>query len=142
MRFNPVTDPLIRVRSFLGTNPGANTEISVTVPAGKFWELLAVAFTLAQGLTQTPLPDLIIDDGTNVIYQAPCASSAQNASVTARYFAAPGLTLGAGGAATRINSPLPSGLILPGGSRVRTSTSGLGANSDYGPPLLLVVEAG
>lgn len=142
MLINPVTERLTVVKFVTGTDPAANTEISETVPTGKYWELLAVAFTLAQGGTQTPLPDLVIDDGATIIYQAPCASSAMNVSTTARFFAAPGLTLGAAGAATRVNSPLPAGLVLPPGSRVRTVTAGIGANSNYGAPLLHVVEYG
>lgn len=142
MILNPVTSALVTPKYVTGTNPAANTEISETVPVGKYWQLLAVAFTMAQGATQTPLPSLLIDDGTTLIYQAPCASSAQNASVTARYFVAPGLTLGAGGANTVIGSPLPSGLVLPPGSRIRTSTAGIGANSDYGAPLIHVIEYG
>jgi hypothetical protein len=125
-----------------GSDPAAGAECSDAVPTGKAWQLLSWAVTLAQGITQTPLPDLIIDDGTSVIYQAPLASSAQNASVTAQYFAAPGLTLGAGGAATRINAPLPLGLILPAGFRIRTVTAGIGANSNYGSPRIFVVEHG
>lgn len=128
----------------LGTDRAAGLEISEAVPVGETWLLQLVAFTLAQGITQTPLPDIVVDDGTgaNIIYQGPCASSAQNASVTARYFVGQDLLLGAGGAATRINSPLPSGLLLPSGSRIRTLTAGIGANSDFGPPLFLVIKYG
>jgi hypothetical protein len=124
----------------LGANPAAGSECSDTVPASETWLLLAWAVTLAQGLTQTPLPDLLIDDGTNLLYRTPLASSAQNASVTADYFAAPQLPLGAGGANTRITAPLPSGLILPAGFRIRTVTAGIGANSDYGQPRIFVVK--
>lgn len=145
---NPITSALVTPKWVTGANPAANTEITDAVPAGKVWELLGIAFTLAQGATQTPLPTLVIDDGTSTVgstvgYQAPCASSAQNASVTARYFIFPGLTLSAGGAATSIYSPFPlGGLILPAGSRISTSTAGKGANTDYGAPLYLVVEYG
>src|SRR6266542_656722 len=68
-----------------GTDPAANTEFSVTVTAGKYWALYAVSVNLVQGATQTPQPTLIIDDGTNVLFQGFGASSAQNASVTTQY---------------------------------------------------------
>jgi hypothetical protein len=127
-------------RVILGSDPAAGAECSDTVPAGKSWSLFAWAVTLAQGLTQTPLPDLVIDDGTNIIYRGPLASSALNASVTADLYAAPGLVLGAGGAATKVLSPLPTGFILGPGFRVRTITAGIGANTNYGAPRLFVAE--
>lgn len=138
-----VPSSLASLEAFLGSNPAAGSEISESVPAGRYWEVLAVAFTNVQGGAGTSLPDLVIDDGgSNVQYQAPCASSAQNTGVTARYFVAPGLTLGAGGAATRINSPLPTGLILGPGWRIKTVTAGLSANTDYGSPMILLIEYG
>lgn len=130
------------VESVLGTDPAANTELLDTVPDGTVWLLLSYAVTLVQGATQTPQPTLVIDDGTHVVYQGVMASTAQNASVTCRYFAAPGLTLSAGTANTVAYSPIPSGLLLPAGSRIGTSTAGKGANSNYGAPSILVIEIG
>lgn len=121
-----------------GTDPAANTEISETVPAGETWRLRAVTVSLAQGATQTPQPSLIIDNGTTTVYQGLGASSAQNASVTCQYTWAPGLTLTAGAANTVANAPLPDDLLLPAGWRIRTSTAGIGANSNYGAPTILV----
>lgn len=121
-------------------DPAANAEFSVTVPTGVRYELLAVSVNLVQGLTQTPWPSLIIDDGTNTLFQGLGASSAQNSSVTTQYTWAPGLTLTAGAANTVANAPLPRGLVLPAGYRVRSSTSGLGANSNYGVAQLFIVE--
>lgn len=130
------------ITSATGSNPAANAEISQTVPAGKYWQLLAVTVTLAQGITQTPQPVLLIDDGTNVLFQSFGASSAQNSSVTTVYTWAPGLTLTAGGAATVATAPLPSGLVLGPGYKVRTSTLGIGANTDYAAPQLFYVQYG
>lgn len=108
----------------------------------KSWLLMAVSVTLVQGLTQTPNPQLIIDDGTNVLFQSTPFASAQNASVTTLYTWAPGLALSGGGAATTATCPLPQGLVLPAGFRIRTSTAGKGANTDYGTPFYLVAELG
>lgn len=127
--------------SVAGTNPAANTEIAETVTTGEFWELQAVTVALVQGATQTPQPILIIDDGTNVLYESFGSSAAQGASTTCQYTWAPGHTLsGQVGTGANVHSvaPLPAGLLLGPGYRIRTSTLGIGANSDYGAPRLLV----
>lgn len=126
-----------------GTNQAANTEITETVPAGKWWHLVAFSVSLVQGITQTPQPFLVIDDGTDVILEIPGSSAAQAASTTCRYTWAPGLTLtGQIGVTTGVRSvaPLPSDLILAAGFRIKTATIGLGANSDYAAGSLYVIE--
>jgi len=126
-----------------GTDVAANTEISETVPAGKHWELIAVSVALVQGATQTPQPILVLDDGTDVVFESFGSSAAQAASTTCRYTWAPGNPLtGLIGTGTNVHSvaPLPAGLRLPPGYRIRTVTLGIGANSNYGVPSLLVVE--
>ena len=131
------------LKAVAGTNPAANNELSDTVPAGKAWLLMSVSVALVQGATQTPQPILVIDDGTTVVYESFGASAAQAASTTCRYNWAPGLTLtGLIGATTNVHAtaPLPAGLILPAGYRIKTTTIGLGANSDFGAPEFLVVE--
>ena len=130
-------------QQFTGTNPAANTEITETVPAGTSWLLVSVTVALVQGITQTPQPILVIDDGVDVIYESFGSSAAQAVSTTCQYTWAPGHTLsGQVGATTNVLSvaPLPAGLILPAGFRIRTSTVGIGANSDYGAPSLVYVE--
>jgi hypothetical protein len=123
------TRPEVSVQS--GTDPAANTEATLTVSDGESWLLKAVTFQIIQGATQTPLPTLLIKDAdAATVLALVCASSAQNASVTADYYLAPGLALSAGGAATRIYAPMPSGLLLPAGWSLETSTSGKGANTD------------
>ena len=127
----------------VGTDVAANTEWSETVPSGKIWQLQAVSVALVQGATQTPRPILIIDNGTTTFYECFGASDVQAESTTCRYNWAPGLTLSAvTGATTDVHAtaPLPAGLVLRAGYRVRTSTTGKGANSNYGAPALLVVE--
>ena len=126
-----------------GTNPAANTEFSETVPTGKSYELVSVTVSLAQGLTQTPIPILVIDDGTDVFLELPGSTTVQAVSTTTQYTWAVGLALsGQIGATTtvRATSPLPPNLILPEGYRIRSVTPGIGANSDYAAPSLYVVE--
>jgi hypothetical protein len=133
------------LRLFSGTDVAANTEILETVPAGKWWQLISVSVQLVQGATQTPQPILVVDDGTSVIYEAFGSTTAQAVSTTCRYTWASGHTLsGLVGATTNVHSvaPLPERLLLAPGSRVGTSTIGIGANSNYGIPSLYVVEFG
>lgn len=128
-----------------GTNVAANTEISETVPAGKFWQLLAVSLSCAQGLTQTPQPILVLDDGADVFFESFGSSTAQAASTTCRYTWAPNLPLtGQIGSGTTVHStaPLPAELVLGPGFRIRTSTLGIGANTDYAAASLYVIEYG
>lgn len=134
------------LKTIVGTNPAANTELSDTVPVAKFWKLLSYSVQLAQGATQTPLPNLVITDGTGEIFSAPGASAAVSAATTTQMTWAPGLTLTAGAALTRNYAPLPSygafslGLILPAGYKITSVTTGIGANTDYGAPRIFVVE--
>jgi hypothetical protein len=140
-----VPSSLSALRVFTGTNPAAGAEISETVPAGKWWEVITVSVSLVQGLTQTPQPILVIDDGATTLAEFFGASAAQAASTTCRYTWGAHLPLSAivgAGANGRATAPLPSGLVLPAGSRVRTSTLGIGAATDYGAPVLYVVEYG
>lgn len=128
-------------------DPAAAAEVGYVVPAGSRIRLLVVTVQLVQGLTQTPQPTLVIDDGSNIVYQAPGSSDAagQPASTTARYTWAVGLSLTARVGATPnifAYSPLPSGLMLPEGWRIRTLTIGSGANTDYGVASLLADDYG
>ncbi len=126
-----------------GTDPAAGTEVVEVVPAGVAWQLVSLSVALVQGLTQTPQPILVLDDGADVVFESFGASAAQAASTTCRYTWAADLQLSGvigAGAGVHANAPLTEGLILPAGYRIRTSTLGIGAGSDYGAPSLLVVE--
>lgn len=135
------------INRVVGADPAAGVEVSYTVPAGSTLRLLVVTVSLVQGLTQTPQPTLVVDDGTNIIYQAPGSSDAtgQAASTTARYTWAVGLPLTARVGTTPnifAYAPLPDRLIVPATWRIRTVTAGIGANTDYGVPSLLVEDYG
>jgi hypothetical protein len=141
----PAPSNISTAKRVVGADPAANTEFSLTVPAGKSWQLIAVTVALAQGATQTPQPILVIDDGTNTLFEALGSTAVQAVSTTTQYTWAPGHALtGQIGAAAGVHAhaPLPLGLLLGPGYRVRSSTLGLGANSDYGVPGALVIEYG
>lgn len=106
------------------------------------WLLLGYSVSCVQGATQTPFPSLVVDDGTNIIFQGFCGTAAINASVTAQCSWAPGLIAVGSGASTANTGPLPEGLVLPPGYRVRTLTTGIGANTNYGSPTIFVSELG
>lgn len=132
--------------STITANPAANNEIAVTtVTAGKIWWLKSFSVSLVQGATQTPQPILIVDDGTNVVFESFGSSAAQGVSTTCRYTWAPNLPLTAQiGTTTNVHStaPLPMYLLMKDGWRISTLTLGLGANSDYGVATICVVEYG
>lgn len=132
----------------LGTDRAAGLELTETVPAGAAWGLIAVSVALVQGATQTPQPALVIDDGTDIFFVSPGSSAAQAAATTCRYTWSQDVGIsGQIGATPNINSvgPLPTGFhripLLPG-YRVRTVTAGIGANTDYGAPVLWVTNYG
>jgi len=131
------------LRVVSGTNPAANTEITEAIAVATYWQLVAVKLTMVQGITQTPQPILLIDDGATVFFEGFGSSAAQAASTTCVYTFAPGLSLTGqigSGANVHSNAPLPSDLLIGPSYRVRTSTLGIGANSDYGAPVLYVIE--
>jgi hypothetical protein len=109
----------------------------------KSWWLLSVTVALVQAATQTPQPILIIDDGTTSIFESFGSSAAQAVSTTCQYTWAGDVQLtGQVGATTNVHSvaPLPQNLLLGPGYRIRTSTVGIGANSNYGAPSYYVIE--
>lgn len=124
-----------------GADPAAGAEVSVVVPAGELWELLAVTVALVQGLTNTPQPVLVVDDGATERFSALGNAVAQSASTTARYTWAVGLMpTGFIGTTPNIRAyaPLLPNLLLAESWRVRTVTLGIAATADYGVPSLLV----
>lgn len=107
---------------------------------GKFWYLLAVSVACVQGATQTPFPSLVVDDGTNTLFQAFCGTAAMSAATTTQCSWAPNLPATGSAASTANTGPLPDGLVLPPGYRIRTLTTGIGANTDYGVPSFFICE--
>jgi hypothetical protein len=120
-------------RSYTATDPAAGSEASLTVPTGEKWILLAASIPLVQGATQTPLPFLTVKDASgNTLAQFAGASAATSVSTTTRFNWSPGNALTAGAGATVNTAPLPSGVVIKGGWTISTTTTGIGANTDYG----------
>lgn len=138
----PLPSNVSVIKRVAGANPAANAEISDTVPAGKWWVLISVSVQLVQGATQTPFPSLVIDDGANITYQAFCGTAAVSAATTTQLTWAVNLPSVGAAASTANSGPLPRDFILPAGYRIRTLTTGIGANTDYGVPSYFVCELG
>jgi hypothetical protein len=128
-----------RPRTISGTDPIAGAEMSETVPAGARWLLKTfnVGF-VASAAAANRATVLTIDDGANILTQ--CGT---NVIVTAAQLAIyrfgqglPFLTIGA----LHYNLPLPLGLLLGPGYRIRTITTNLQAGDDYTAPVYHVEE--
>lgn len=143
----PAPSTLATWQTVLGANPAANAEFSVTVPAGYWYGLLGVSVSLVQGATQQPQPILrIADPGTNVLYESFGSSGTQAVSTTCQYSWVVNGPQPAAIVGTTTNchaiAPLPDDLVLPEGYVISSNTLGIGANSNYGAPVLFVVIYG
>lgn len=120
-----------KAKAVVSTDPAANVECSITIPAGSRYQIISARLTVVQGATQTPLPSLVISDNLgNVIGSYPGASAAMSVSTTSTFDWAVGATLTAGAGATTNRSPIPEGVVVKAGWTVTTSTAGKGANTD------------
>lgn len=142
MPFIPFPSNVSVIKRVAGANPAANAEVSDAVPAGKAWFLMSVSVQLVQGATQTPFPSLTIDDGANILFQGFAGTAAVSAATTTQVTWAANLPASGAAASTATTGPLPFGLVLLAGYRIRTSTTGIGANTDYGIPSYFVCELG
>lgn len=128
-------------KSVQSSDPAANTECSVTVPTGKFYKIVSASLPLVQGVTQTPLPALVIKDSAGVVMgQFNGASAAQSVSTTSQYNWFPKAVLTAGAALATNQAPIPDDLLVAGGWTISTSTAGKGAATDLGALSLWVIE--
>src|SRR5262245_17216108 len=134
----PVPSTRFVYKTITGTNPAANTECSDTVPAGVNWMLISVIVACVQGITQTPQPSLVLNDGTNNFLASVGSTTAQSASTTVTYTWGVGMPLtGLVGSTPTIitTGSLPANLFLKPGYIIKTVTAGIGANTDFGAPI-------
>jgi hypothetical protein len=76
------------------------------------------------------------------VFQGFSGTAAMSAATTTQHTWAPGLPAVGGAATTANTGPLPAEFILGPGWRIRTITTGIGANTDYGVPSYFVCELG
>lgn len=126
-----------------GADPAAGAEALITVPAGEIWELLSVLVVLvASAAAANRQAQLIIDDGTNILWQSDSPSN-QIANETRTYVAGSGLERQDVGVPTSTKQwALPTGLVLAGGYRIRTLTTAIDAGDNYGIPRAVVKKLG
>jgi hypothetical protein len=128
-----------RLRSITGTNPAAGVEISETVPAGVRWRLVAFQATLTtSAVVANRFPGILIDDGTLILlFSRSLAAQAASNSINHSWadWGAQSTALGSPNAL-----PIPPGLVLAPGYRIRTSTAALDVGDDWTAPQYLVEE--
>ena len=127
------------IRSVAGADPAAGAEVLVTVPTRARWRPHSIRFVLVTDNTAVNREaDLVIDDGatTLLIIEPPAL---QGASATRGYNY--GADFPSQVALTQeFLIPLPVGLILLAGYRIRTVTTNIQAADNYGAPQVLVEE--
>lgn len=127
------------IRMVGGVDPAPGAEVQFTVPANARWRLQSVRLVLVTDATAVNREaDLVIDDGVNLllIIEPPAL---QGANGTRGYnYGADFPSLNA--LTQEFLIPLPVGLILLGGYRIRTVTAAIVAGDNYGPARLLVEE--
>lgn len=124
------------------SNPAVGAEDVITVPAGETWRLdniLLRLVTSAAVANRTVI--LIIDDGNpaNVIFTSQ-ANGNQTAGQTTDYIFGAGLPERAGIGGIEQHGVPP--LMLKGGYRIRTLTTGKDAGDQYGPDIVNYTKVG
>jgi len=127
------------IRAIVGTDPAAGAELSETVPAGARWRLLALNATLVTDANvANRRPVFYVDDGTNVLLNVGTVTDI-TASSTIPVNVHPGIGNPISSAGVH-DVPLPPGLMLLAGYRIRTVTTLLQAGDNWSAPRLLVEE--
>jgi hypothetical protein len=127
------------IRNIVGTNPAAGVEIIETCPTGARWSLLSMVAQLVTSATVANRnPNLIVDDGANAFAMS-WWNINHTASLTITYGAGQGFNI-SGALNGVVNAPIASPGRLMAGNRFRTSTTGLQAGDDWGPPVYQVEE--
>lgn len=127
------------IRRVTGTDPAAGVEITESVPTGARWRVETMNFVLVTSAAGSPRFLLVIADDGALITLQHRASQSHPISTSANY------TVSASGYASLVtanNIPvaIPPDLLLFGGYRLRTATSGLDSGDNFGAPQFLVEE--
>lgn len=121
----------VRPSSSASSDPAANTEHSITVPAGQIWDLLSLNFSLVtDGNAANRTVTVTIDDGTTV-YAKATTPVTQAASLTYNYTFGIGSALMTAVAGLNVTVPLPVLSLMPG-HRIKTVTTNIQATDNYG----------
>lgn len=128
------------LRSITGAVPAAGAEISETVPTGARWELLTFKFIMTCSVAvANRVPNLTVDDGALIFGTVPSYSTlVASAASTISY--EPGASAAINANSSFVASPLPIGLKLAAGFRIRTNSNGIQAADQFSAVQYLVRE--
>lgn len=127
------------LRSITGTDPAANVEISEAVPTNARWRPLSIRFSLVTDANAANREvALTFDDGANVYARIPSRFT-HVASLTFGYTAALNAALETVAQDTEKLIRLPP-IVMQGGHRFNTVTTGRQVTDNYGAPQYLVEE--
>lgn len=128
------------LRSLVGTDPAVTLNISETVPAGARWRLVSMRFRLVTdaNVAARRVVVEVVDDASQQVWQIPSRST-QAASATETYFAAVVGFWETTLLQTHI-LPMPTGLMLLQGWRIRTLLQNVQAGDDFEAPRLWLEE--
>ena len=127
------------IRSIPGTDPAAGVEISETVPTFARWRLLGIQATLVTAGLGGVRPELVIDDGGQIIARYASAhvmGAGETVIVSWNTWAANELSV----ATIDSTRPISQHAILLPTFRIRTVTQNLHAGDNWGPPQLWVEQ--
>jgi len=115
-------------RSVAVAQPTVGTNFTVTVPTNAHWRIMSVSFAIvADANVANRILSLIVDDGTNVLWNA-VAGTSQTAGQTTVYAVGPGASPRAFAPATgslRQYIELPIGLEVLEGFRIRSGVTNI-----------------
>jgi hypothetical protein len=135
----PSTTGAGAIRSVQVAAPAAGADWTTTVPTNARWRIQAIrAALVASANAANRIPVLTIDDGATVLFESASAVTVV-ASQTATYAALAGVPFFTIGTRS-YQLPLPAGLVLQGGHRIRMATAAIDAADQWGAAQLLVEE--
>lgn len=128
------------IRAIGGATPAAGNDVAEVVPTGARWELLSFRATLTTSATvANRYPSMWLDDGTNEFFISngggPEAASDAEVHVWVQ-----GVPISSAFLIGRALNPLPTGIRLGAGFRIRTQTNGLQATDQWSAVRYLVRE--
>lgn len=122
-----------------GTNPAAGAEVSMSVPSGQIYRILAINFSLTTDANAANRRVHVQFQSETTGMTIDCyGDTDQAASVSRTYSCA---AFGATPATTDDNDiiiPIPQDIYLPAGGDIKTATTNKQAGDDYGIPRVLV----
>jgi hypothetical protein len=128
------------IRSFIGTNPGFQSEISEAVPTGARWHLLGIAATLVTGAdVRNRRPILVLQTASAEVFRSPQPGTFPTATTRRVYWAA-GMPHETTISTDAFVAGLPTTVILLAGDTIVTVVDTGMASDDWDAPVLLVRE--